>query len=115
MADPFSMAALLSGGWRDLAFQPFREGVDIFPICSGEPAVALLRYAPGAGVPRHRHAGLETLMVLDGAQSDERGRYVAGTFVVNPEGSSHSVWSDIGCVVLIQWARPVQFIDEGTA
>lgn len=112
MAEPFCMAALLGGGWRDCAFQPFREGVEIFPICPGEPAVALLRYAPGAGVPRHRHLGLETILVLDGAQSDERGRYPAGSFLVNPEGSSHSVWSDIGCVVLIQWDRPVQFLED---
>jgi anti-sigma factor ChrR (cupin superfamily) len=72
MSDPFCIPSLLGGGWRDFAFQPFREGVDIFPICAGEPAVALLRYAPGAGVPRHRHQGLETILVLDGAQSDER-------------------------------------------
>lgn len=112
MADPFCIPALLGGGWRDFAFQPFREGVEIFPIFAGEPAVALLRYAPGAGVPRHRHQGLETILVLEGAQSDERGRYPAGSLLVNPEGSSHSVWSDIGCVVLIQWARPVQFLED---
>jgi anti-sigma factor ChrR (cupin superfamily) len=112
MADPFGIPALLDGGWRDLSFQPFREGVEIFPIIAGEPAVALLRYAPGAGVPRHRHPGLETILVLDGAQSDERGRYPAGSFLINPEGSSHSVWSDIGCVVLIQWDRPVEFLED---
>lgn len=110
MADPFSLAALLPLGWREATYQPFRAGVEISPILTGEPAVALLRYAPGAGVPRHRHTGLETILVLEGTQSDERGTYATGTLMVNPEGSEHSVWTDTGCVVLIQWTRPVEFI-----
>lgn len=110
MADPFSLAALLPLGWQTAAYQPFRDGVEISPILTGEPAVALLRYAPGAGVPRHRHTGLETILVLEGTQSDERGTYATGTLMVNPEGSEHSVWTDTGCVVLIQWTRPVEFL-----
>ena len=105
---------LLFDGWRDLAFEPFRAGVEIHWICrgsEGEPSVALLKYALGAGVPRHRHAGLETILVLDGAQSDERGSYPKGSFVFNPAGSEHSVWSDEGCVILIQWDKPVVFLE----
>jgi anti-sigma factor ChrR (cupin superfamily) len=115
MGDPRTMPALLDGGWRDVRFRPFREGVEIFPIIDGAPAVALLRYAAGARVPMHRHAGLETILVLEGAQSDERGRYPAGSFCINPEGSCHSVWSDVGCVVLIQWDRPVEILEEDPA
>lgn len=107
---PFHLDALLPGGWRDAVYEPFRDGVEISPIVNGEPAVALLRYAPGAGVPRHRHMGLETILVLDGVQCDERGDYAAGTLMLNPEGSEHSVWSVTGCVVLIQWAKPVEFV-----
>jgi anti-sigma factor ChrR (cupin superfamily) len=112
MPDPIHLRALLHGAWRDLPFQHFREGVEIHPICTGEPAVALLRYAPGAGVPRHLHRGMETILILEGSQSDERGCHRAGTLLINPEGSVHSVWSDEGCVVLIQWNRPVQFLPE---
>ena len=43
-----------------------------------EPSVAILNYEPGAGVPRHRHVGLETIVVLEGTQSDENGDYAAG-------------------------------------
>ena len=64
--------------------------------------MALLRYQPGTAVPRHRHLGLETIVVLEGSQSDERGRYETGAVVLNPEGSEHHVCSDEGCVVLIQ-------------
>jgi anti-sigma factor ChrR (cupin superfamily) len=111
---PTVLADLLAGGWRDVTFAPFREGVEMHPIvtgAAGEPSVALLRYAPGAAVPRHRHEGLETILVLDGSQSDEGGTYGAGSLVLNPVGSEHSVWSEDGCVVLIQWDRPVRFLD----
>lgn len=105
---------LIGGGWRDLSFRPFRDGVEICEITTDYPKLALLRYAPGASVPYHRHTGLETIMVLDGAQSDETARYPKGSLIVNPEGSAHSVWSDEGCVVLIQWQSPVEFIEKET-
>ena len=43
-------------------------------------------------------------------QSDETGDYGAGTYIVNAAGTEHSVWSDTGCVVLIQWDRPVTIL-----
>lgn len=110
MPEPFALKAFLPDAWREAIYQPFREGVEISPIVEGEPAVALLRYAPGAGVPRHLHRGLETILVLQGSQSDERGTYETGALVFNPEGSAHSVWSLTGCVVLIQWAKSVEFL-----
>lgn len=111
-AAPKVVAGLAAGGWRTRAFKPFRDGVEISEIVTGEPAVALLRYAPGASVPRHLHEGLETILVLDGVQSDERGDYAAGSLILNPQGSVHSVWSEPGCVVLIQWTRPVRFLED---
>lgn len=109
------LPALLNGGWRALPFAPFRDGVEIHRILTGEPEVALLRYSPGASVPRHLHTGLETILVLDGSQSDSFGTYEQGALILNPEGSVHSVWSETGCVVLIQWQRPVQFVAEDQA
>jgi anti-sigma factor ChrR (cupin superfamily) len=111
-----SYRALVSGGWRTLAFEPFREGIRVHWLLRGEdaPSAAILAYGPGASVPRHRHAGLETILVLDGVQSDESGDHAAGTLVLNPVGSEHSVWSESGCVVMIQWNLPVIFLGEGT-
>ncbi len=109
---PSHLDGLADGGWRRMRFVPFRHGVDICQLRAPDPAVALLRYAPGASVPRHVHTGLETILVLEGVQSDERGHYPAGTLVLNPAGTVHSVWSREGCVVLIQWERPVRFLDE---
>jgi Anti-sigma factor len=112
VSEPLHLPGFLPEGWRDVPFQPFRDGVEIAPILQGPPDVALLRYAPGAGVPAHRHAGLETILVLEGSQSDERGRYPVGSLVMNPAGTTHRVWSEDGCVVLIQWTLPVVFLTE---
>ena len=103
---------LISGGWRDMLFRPFRDGVDICEIKAGTPAVALLRYQPEASIPYHMHRGLETIIVLEGAQSDELGDYPTGSFILNPEGTKLSVWSTDGCVVLIHWQEPVQFLER---
>ena len=110
MSEPIHMPRLVGGGWETAPFVPFREGVEIARLHDGPPAVALLRYAPGAGVPAHFHRGLETILVLEGSQSDERGEYAEGSLILNPEGTSHRVWSDNGCVVLIQWTLPVEFL-----
>ena len=110
MSDRLELSGFLAGGWRECTFEPFRDGVEISHLHRGDAAAALLRYAPGAGVPRHRHPGLETILVLDGVQSDERGDYPAGSLILNPEGTEHSVWSEGGCTVLIQWNKPVEFV-----
>lgn len=114
MADPETFVALLDGGWRDAPFEPFRDGVEIARL-AGDPeaaSAALLRYQPGASVPPHEHTGLETVLVLQGSQADERGVYRAGSMSINPAGTRHSVWSDEGCVVLIHWERPVRILDQ---
>lgn len=112
-------ANLLNGGWRDMTFEPFRQGIEICELQSngGDPArpsIALLRYEAGATVPLHRHQGIETILVLDGEQSDERGSYPAGTMIVNQPDSIHSVQSIHGCVVLIQWDLPVEILSSPT-
>lgn len=95
-----------------LRFQELRPGVEIHVLhdAADGARVAILRYAPGAAVPTHRHEGYEYIYVLDGAQSDERGSYSAGSFVINEPGMTHQVSSDSGCIVLIIWQRPVTFV-----
>lgn len=96
-------------------FHPFRPGVEISVVyedsTSGSSS-AFLRYAPGAKVPPHRHLGYEHILVLEGAQEDEHGRYSAGTLVVNAPDTTHSVWSEEGCLVLIVWERSVRFLSD---
>lgn len=103
------LEALLSG---DVPWKPFRTGIEIHHLY-GEigvgRAAALLRYAPGASLPAHRHAGFEQILVLQGAQQDDGGRYGKGTVVVNPPGSKHTVTSPEGCIVFVTWELPVEF------
>jgi anti-sigma factor ChrR (cupin superfamily) len=99
---------------RRTGYQPLRPGVDILYLYQEEAsgsACALLRYQPGAEVPAHAHAGIEHVYVLDGEQSDDRGSYPKGSFVINPPGSAHRVWSRHGCLALIVWQKPVVFRD----
>ena len=78
MPERMPMPGLLGGGWRDLAFRALprrHHGALAGARASRRTSLAILRYEPGARVPRHRHAGLETIMVLEGTQSDENGDY----------------------------------------
>jgi len=94
-----------------LSFRPLRPGVEMHRLWGDPPeaaGAALLRYAPGASIPKHDHRGYEQILVLSGSQSDERGHYPAGTLVVNAPGTSHAVHSAEGCLVLIVWQQGVQ-------
>ena len=101
----------------DFTWTPLRPGVDEHrlygPVGGTGSSASILRYHPGARVPRHAHAGHEHIFILAGAQRDERGTYRAGTLVINQPGTSHDVVSDEGCTVLIVWERPVEFVDGG--
>jgi anti-sigma factor ChrR (cupin superfamily) len=100
----------------DLAWQPLRPGVEVYRLYGRAvdgPSAALLRYAPGARVPWHVHIGVEHILVLEGSQEDRHGRYAKGSFVVNLPGSAHAVTSHEGCLVLVVWERPVEFVPDG--
>lgn len=107
----FSLSDVLAGD-----FAPFRPGIDMRVLYGtpgqGGAAAAFLRYQPGAKIPAHEHPGYELIHVLSGSQTDERGTHRAGTFVVNPPGSRHAVESAEGCLVMVVWERPIQFVDE---
>ena len=109
---------LLPGVLRDpagLAWEPFRDGIEVSWLYrNGDhgPAAAFLRYAPGARVPFHFHAGYEHVMILSGSQTDCNGRHGPGALVINPPGTSHEVVSEDGCIVLLVWERPVVFLPD---
>jgi anti-sigma factor ChrR (cupin superfamily) len=105
--DLLAASDLGAPGW-----QTFWPGIErrVLYEQEGSGSAALLRYQPGAKTPPHRHAGLEHIYVLRGSQRDERGRYEAGTLVVNEPGSSHQVTSDDGCVVLVVWQKPIELL-----
>lgn len=109
---PSALRSLRPDDLAKLPFQELRPGVDMHVLHETPDGarVAILRYAPGAEVPPHRHGGFEYIHVLEGEQSDERGSYGVGSFVVNEPGTVHQVRSERGCTVLIVWLRPVVFV-----
>jgi anti-sigma factor ChrR (cupin superfamily) len=95
-------------------WRPFFPGVEIHRLYENGPdgpRAALLRFAPGGRVPLHEHVGYEHILVLSGSQVDENSRADAGSVIINPPGTSHSVLSERGCMVLAIYERPVKFLD----
>lgn len=65
-------------------------------------ATSIVQYQPGARFPAHMHEYGEEIFVLDGVLSDEVGSYPAGTYIMNPPGSSHAPFSESGCTLFVK-------------
>ncbi len=95
-----------------IQWQPFREGVEIHRLYGdGQtgPTAALLKFQPGAVVPRHEHIGYEHIIVLSGSQTDDNGDMEEDTLVINPPNTNHAIVSKHGCIVLAIYEKPVVF------
>ena len=65
-------------------------------------ATSIVRYQAGSRFQSHHHELGEEILVLDGVFSDETGDYPAGTYVMNPPGSSHAPFSESGCTLFVK-------------
>ena len=65
-------------------------------------ATSIVRYAAGSAFDAHSHDMGEEFLVLKGTFSDEHGDYPAGTWLRQPDGSRHSPYSEIGCVLYVK-------------
>ena len=65
-------------------------------------ATSIVRYLPGSQFTKHEHELGEEILVLEGQFSDETGTYAAGTYIKNPPGSSHSPFTDTGCLLFVK-------------
>jgi len=65
-------------------------------------ATSIVRYQPGARFESHQHAFGEEILVLSGTFSDETGDHAAGTYIMNPPGSSHAPFSESGCTLFVK-------------
>src|SRR6516165_5900350 len=105
----------VSGWQHKLPWKPFQPGVDIYRLyedgVSG-PNAALLRFQPGGRVPLHEHTGYEHIFVLSGSQVDENSEAETGVLIINPPGTSHSIVSKTGCIVLAIYEKPVRFLPK---
>lgn len=105
----------ISGWQHKLRWEPFQEGVEIYRLygdgVSG-PTAALLRFKPGGRVALHEHTGYEHIFVLSGSQVDENSVAETGSLIINPPGTSHSILSSNGCIVLAIYEKPVKFLSN---
>jgi putative transcriptional regulator len=64
---------------------------------------SFLRCRPGSAIPAHTHAGLEAVLVLQGAFSDAHGRYVRGDIAVADPTIDHRPVADPAeeCIIFI--------------
>ena len=62
--------------------------------------VMLMRYAPGAVIPPHRHTAVEHIFVLEGSVEDEYGACTAGNYALRPPGCVHAPRSQGGALAL---------------
>ena len=65
-------------------------------------ATSIVRYQAGSRFASHLHEFGEEILVLDGVFSDETGSYPAGTYLMNPPGSSHAPFSEEGCTLFVK-------------
>ncbi|MDB5323163.1 MAG: anti-ECFsigma factor, ChrR [Phycisphaerales bacterium] len=96
-----------------LRWEKMRPGVEmarLYAVPDGGPSAALLRYTPGAKLQRHEHTGFEHIYVLSGSQVDDSGEHRAGALLIHGPGTSHTIASKHGCIVLAVWERPVRFL-----
>ena len=108
----------ISGWQQKLTWKPFQPGADIHRLYGdGEtgPTAALLRFAPGGRVALHEHTGFEHIFVLSGSQVDENSRAETGMLIINPPGTSHSILSENGCIVLAIYEKPVKFLQPAAS
>ena len=66
----------------------------------GDRKAVLMRYDPGATIPRHRHLGDEQIFVLEGEVADDTGVCTRGNYARRPPGCVHTVRSPGGALVL---------------
>lgn len=102
--------------WQDeIPWQPFRDGVDIHRLYGDGktgPTAALIRFREAGKVPAHEHTGYEHIFVLTGAQRDNNGTTSAGSLIISPPGTQHSIISEAGCIVLAIYEKPVRFLEN---
>jgi len=65
--------------------------------------VMMIRWAPNTPYKEHTHHGGEEVFVIEGCFSDEYGDYPAGTWLRNPDQSSHNAFTrDEGALLFLK-------------
>jgi len=87
------------------AWTPVAPGIEVKLLATDEATDCvsmLVRLAPGAAYPAHRHAGVEELHLLDGELWIDDRKLVPGDYNRAEPGTSDArVWSETGCTCVL--------------
>lgn len=70
----------------------------------------LLKFEPGATYPAHNHPGGEEIFVLEGDIKLGKDHLFAGDYLYTAPNGKHAVWSQNGCVVLVNIPQSVEIL-----
>ena len=91
--------------WREPPWQEVAPGISCKLLATDTEhhrVSMLVRLAPGAHYPPHRHAGVEELHLLDGELwIDERKLYPGDYNRGQPGSGDRRVWSETGCTCVL--------------
>lgn len=113
---PRTIRAVIGKDLDALEWKPGAEGVlhhviTLSPGAKGD--LRLIKLAPGARLPRHRHRGEELTLVLRGAYHDEHAKYSVGDLSDLDDEVEHSVVADplTGCILLMASEHRPDFLE----
>lgn len=93
--------------WKPLVEEGIKtEGVYVkilrFDEITNRPPTFLLKFEPGASYPNHSHPAGEEIYVLEGEIRSGKDELKKGDYMYMPPGSTHSVFSKTGCILLFE-------------
>jgi len=82
----------------------YEPGLELMPLHQfRDENVVLIRWAPNTPFKGHTHHGGEEVFVIEGCFCDEYGDYPAGTWLRNPDQSSHNAFTrDEGALLYLK-------------
>jgi quercetin dioxygenase-like cupin family protein len=99
--------------WKPLA-EPGVAGVWVkvlrFDKETRRAPTILLKFEAGATYPAHNHPGGEEVFVIEGDVKLGKDRLSAGDYLYTPPHGKHAVWSEGGCILLVNVPEQVEIL-----
>ena len=108
---PASEVRTFDGGWRATGL----SGIDYKPLYHDQKSgmfTQMLRMAPGAQYPRHKHFDDEQCLVLQGDVRWGEAHYLEGDFVTTKAGTVHPTLETVGGNLLLIISGHNEFVPE---
>jgi quercetin dioxygenase-like cupin family protein len=99
--------------WKPLA-EPGVSGIWVkglrFDQETRRAPTILLKFETGARYPAHNHPGGEEVFVVEGDVRLGKDRLSAGDYLYTPPDGEHAVWSERGCILLVNVPQEVEIL-----